>query len=135
MSDWDGRTAPDAAEIEAMARTALDGLPAEFAAAAAAVAIRVAEFAPEDVLDELQIDDPFELTGIYDGVPLTEKSVADQPGQPDIIWLYRRPIMDEWASRGDVTLGDLVVHIVTHEMAHHFGWSDDDIATIDRWWE
>nr|WP_111301983.1 metallopeptidase family protein [Paracoccus saliphilus] len=135
MSDWDGRTAPDAAEIEAMARTALDGLPAEFAAAAAAVAIRVAEFAPEDVLDELQIDDPFELTGIYDGVPLTEKSVADQPGQPDIIWLYRRPIMDEWASRGDVSLGDLVVHIVTHEMAHHFGWSDDDIATIDRWWE
>ena len=135
MSDWDGRTAPDAAEIEAMARTALDGLPAEFAAAAAAVAIRVAEFAPEDVLDELQIDDPFELTGIYDGVPLTEKSVADQTGQPDIIWLYRRPIMDEWASRGDVTLGDLVVHIVTHEMAHHFGWSDDDIATIDRWWE
>lgn len=135
MSDWDGRTAPDAAEIEAMARTALDGLPPEFAAAAAEVAIRVAEFAPEDVLDELQIDDPFELTGIYDGVPLTEKSVADQPGQPDIIWLYRRPIMDEWASRGDVTLGDLVVHIVTHEMAHHFGWSDDDIATIDRWWE
>lgn len=135
MTDWDRLTPPDAAQIEAMARTALDGLPPNFTQGAAAVAIRVAEFAPEDVLDELQIDDPFELTGIYDGVPMTEKSVSDQPGQPDIIWLYRRPILDEWASRGDVTLGDLVVHIVTHEMAHHFGWSDEDIATIDKWWE
>ena len=135
MSEWDGRKAPDAAEIEAMARTALDGLPPEFREAAAQVALRVAEFAPEDMLDELQIDDPFELTGLYDGIPMTEKSVSDQPGGPDTIWLFRRPILDEWASRGDVTLGDLVVHIVTHEMAHHFGWSDDDIATIDRWWE
>ncbi|MEE2859569.1 MAG: metallopeptidase family protein [Pseudomonadota bacterium] len=135
MSEWDGRKAPDAAEIEAMARTALDGLPPEFREAAAQVALRVAEFAPEDMLDELQIDDPFELTGLYDGIPMTEKSVLDQPGGPDTIWLFRRPILDEWASRGDVTLGDLVVHIVTHEMAHHFGWSDDDIATIDRWWE
>ena len=128
MSEWDGRKAPDAAEIEAMARTALDGLPPEFREAAAQVALRVAEFAPEDMLDELQIDDPFELTGLYDGIPMTEKSVLDQPGGPDTIWLFRRPILDEWASRGDVTLGDLVVHIVTHEMAHHFGWSDDDIA-------
>ena len=135
MSDWNGRTAPDAAEIEAMARHAMTTLPPEFREAAAQVAIRVAEFAPEDVLDELQIDDAFDLTGIYDGIPVTEKSISDQPGGPDIIWLYRRPIMDEWASRGDVTLGDLVTHIVTHEMAHHFGWSEDDIATGDRWWE
>lgn len=134
-TEWDARTAPDAAMIEALARTALDGLPPEFREAAAQVALQVAEFAPEDVLDELQIDDPFELTGLYDGIPMTQKSISDQPGGPDIIWLYRRPILDEWASRGDVTLGDLVVHIVTHEMAHHFGWSDDDIATIDRWWE
>lgn len=135
MTDWDRAAAPDAAEIEAMARTALQGLPDEFQAGAAGVTIHVAEFAPDEVLDELQIDDPFELTGLYDGIPLTEKSVSDQPGQPDIVWLFRRPILDEWASRGDVTLGDLVVHIVTHEMAHHFGWSDEDIAAIDRWWE
>ena len=122
-------------QIEAMARAAMDALPAEFASHARAIAIRVAEFAPEDVLDELQIDDPFELTGLYDGIPLTERSVADQPSQPDIIWIYRRPVLDEWASRGNVSLGELVHHIVTHEMAHHFGWSDDDIATIDRWWE
>lgn len=135
MTDWTTLTAPDAARIESMARDAMAALPPEFANHAAAIAIRVAEFAPEDVLDELQIDDPFELTGIYDGIPLTEKSVSDQPGQPDIIWLYRRPLLDEWASRGNVTLGELVTHVVTHEMAHHFGWSDDDIASIDRWWE
>ena len=135
MTDWKDLTAPDAARIEAMARDALAALPPEFATHAGAIAIRVAEFAPEDVLDELQIDDPFELTGIYDGIPVTEKSISDQPGQPDIIWLYRRPLLDEWASRGNVTLGELVAHVVTHEMAHHFGWSDEDIARIDRWWE
>ena len=135
MTDWKDLTAPDAARIEAMARDAVAALPPEFAGHAQSIAIRVAEFAPEEVLDELQIDDPFELTGIYDGIPLTEKSVSDQPGQPDIIWLYRRPLLDEWASRGNVSLGELIGHVVTHEMAHHFGWSDDDIASIDRWWE
>ena len=135
MTDWNDLTAPDAGRIEAMARAAMAALPAEFAGHAQDIAIQVADFAPEDVLDELQIDDPFELTGLYDGIPLTEKSVSDQPGQPDIIWLYRRPLLDEWASRGNVTLGELVSHVVTHEMAHHFGWSDDDIARIDRWWE
>ena len=135
MTDWKDLTAPDAARMEAMARDALAALPPEFATHAQDITIHVAEVPPEDVLDELQIDDPFELTGIYDGVPLTEKSVSDQPAQPDIIWLYRRPLLDEWASRGNVTLGELVAHVVMHEMAHHFGWSDDDIAGIDRWWE
>ncbi|MBK4215589.1 metallopeptidase family protein [Paracoccus caeni] len=135
MTDWNEMTAPDEAEIEAMARSALALLPEEFASRAADVAIRVADFAAEDMLDELQIDDPFELTGLYDGIPVTEKSFADQPGQPDIVWLFRRPILDEWATRGNVTLGDLVAHVVVHELAHHFGWSDEDIARIDRWWE
>lgn len=135
MTDWNDATAPDAGRIEAMAHDAVAALPPEFAGHAKGIAIRVAEFAPDDVLDELQIDDPFELTGLYDGIPLTERSVSDQPGQPDIVWLYRRPLLDEWASRGNVTLMELVAHVVTHEMAHHFGWSDDDIASIDRWWE
>lgn len=135
MTDWDGAMAPDVAAIEAMARAALARLPAEFAGHAQDVAIRVAEFAPDDMLDELQIDDAFELTGLYDGIPLTMKSVADQPEGPDIVWLFRRPLLDEWASRGNVTLGELVGHVVTHELAHHFGWSDEDIARIDRWWE
>ena len=135
MSDWNTLKAPTEAEIEAMARTALESLPAEFAALAQDVAIRVEDFAPEDLLDEMQIDDPFDLTGLYDGIPVTEKSVSDQPGGPDVVWLFRRPLLDEWAARADVSLGELVPHVVVHELAHHFGWSDDDIAKIDRWWE
>ena len=84
---------------------------------------------------QLDLQSPFELTGLYDGIPLTEKSVMDQPERPDIIWLYRRPILDEWAERGAVPLGALVAHIVVHEFAHHFGWSDSEIARIDAWWE
>jgi predicted Zn-dependent protease with MMP-like domain len=61
--------------------------------------------------------------------------VLDQPQGPDTIWLFRRPILDEWADRGNVTLEDLVRHVLVHELAHHFGWSDADIASIDRWWE
>ncbi|SET67672.1 metallopeptidase family protein [Paracoccus homiensis] len=135
MTDWEGVSAPDAAEIEALAHQAVASLPARFAGHAKDVAIRVAEFAPEDVLDELQIDDPFELTGLYDGIPMTEKSIADQSGGPDVVWLFRRPILDEWASRGGVALNELIAHIVVHELAHHFGWSDEQIARIDQWWE
>ena len=81
------------------------------------------------------INDPFELTGLYEGIPLTQKSVMDQPQQPDTIWLFRRPILDEWSGRGDVALGEIITHVYVHELAHHLGWSDDDIATVDRWWE
>ncbi|REC56488.1 neutral zinc metallopeptidase [Rhodosalinus sediminis] len=127
--------APDATEIERLARAALAALPEAFRPLAEEVALRIEEFPSERLLDELGIDDPFELTGLYEGVPLTEKSVLDQPQGPDTIRLFRRPILDEWAHRGDVALGDLVRHIVVHELAHHFGWSDADIARIDRWWE
>ena len=80
-------------------------------------------------------EDPFELTGLYDGVALTARGVDDLPGPPDTVWLFRRPILDEWIDRGDVALEALVAHVLVHELAHHFGWSDEDIATIDRWWE
>ena len=132
---WKDRTAATADEIAEMARAAADALPPPFRDGAAAVAIRVADFPSDTMLVELGIEDPFELTGLYDGIPMTEKSVLDQPQGPDTVWLFRRPILDEWAHRGDVALDALVAHIVVHEMAHHFGWSDDDIAAIDRWWE
>ena len=103
--------------------------------AAQAVGLRIEDLADDETLDAMGIDDPFGLTGLYEGIPLTEKSVMDQPSAPDVIWLFRRAILDEWAERGNVTLGDLVAHILVHELAHHFGWSDDDIARIDRWWE
>ncbi len=132
--DWDV-TAPDAGEIEALARAALQALPEVYRGPAAAVALRVEDWASDAMLDELQIEDAYDLTGLYDGIPLTEKSVMDQPSGPDTIWLFRRPILDEWAGRGDVSLAELVTHVLVHELAHHFGWSDDDIATVDRWWE
>jgi predicted Zn-dependent protease with MMP-like domain len=131
-TDW---TAPGLGEIEALADGALAMLPQPYQAAARKVVIRVEDFAPRRILLDMGVEDPFELTGLYDGIPLTEKSVMDQPGQPDTIWLFRRPMLDEWADRGNVSLGELVTHVLVHELAHHFGWSDDDIAQIDPWWE
>lgn len=132
--EWASRQAPSLADIETLARAALEALPEEFLSPARLVAIRVEDFPDNDTLDEMRIESPFELTGIYDGVPLTERSVMDQPDRPDAIWLYRRPILDEWAERGNETLGHLVAHVLVHELAHHFGWSDEDIAAIDAWW-
>ncbi|MGZ9811057.1 metallopeptidase family protein [Pseudoroseicyclus sp. H15] len=126
--------APSNDEIEERARQVAAELPEPFRARAAEVAIRVADFASDEMLAELEME-PFELTGLYEGIPLTEKSAFDQPMRPDTVWLFRRPILEEWAERGDVTLSTLVAHVTVHEFAHHFGWSDDDIAAIDRWWE
>ncbi|PTV95538.1 putative Zn-dependent protease with MMP-like domain [Rhodobacter aestuarii] len=134
MSRWKDCEAPSLAEIEAMAEAARALLPEAFQASAAQVVLRVEDVAPDTFLEELEIDDPYELTGLYEGVPMTEKSIAD-PSGPDVIWLFRRAILDEWVARGDVGLNELVAHVFVHEMAHHFGWSDDDIAAIDRWWE
>jgi len=131
MSD----TAPDLVDIEAMARAALDALPPAFLPAAREVALRVVDWPAPWMLDEFGMSDPLELTGLYEGIPMTQKSVADQPMGPDTVWLFRKPILAEWRARGNVTLEELVAHVTVHEFAHHFGWSDDDIATIDRWWE
>jgi len=125
--------APTLDEIEEIARETVANLPPAFRGEAEKVAIVVADFAAEDVLKDLDMD-AFDLTGLYDGVPLTEKSNWDVPQGPDTVWLFRRPILDEWAERGDVTIADLVAHVTIHEFAHHFGWSDDDIAAIDQWW-
>jgi len=123
------------ADIEAMARAAIEAFPPAFRAPARAVALRVEDWPARWMLDEFGMTDPLELTGLYDGIPMTEKSFSDQPLGPDTVWLFRRPILAEWRERGDVALQDLVAHVTVHEFAHHFGWSDADIATIDRWWE
>ncbi|PZR00409.1 MAG: neutral zinc metallopeptidase [Cereibacter sphaeroides] len=133
--DWSPVTAPEIGDIERMARTAMAALPADYSVAANEVLLRIEDLPPEDVVEAMGLNDAFELTGMYDGIPLTEKSVMDQPQQPDTIWLFRRPILDEWVARGDVALGDLVAHVMVHELAHHFGWTDEQIAAIDPWWE
>ncbi len=129
----DDPTAPSLADIERMARAAYDALPPVFRQHCEGLLIRVADFADEETLAGMGIENAFELTGLYHGVALTEKSVMDVATQPDSVWLYRRPILDEWAERGDVTLAALVAHVLIHEIAHHFGYSDDDIAAIDDW--
>ena len=129
------RTPTGLADIEAMARAAIDAFPPAFRAPARAVALRVEDWPARWMLDEFGMADPLELTGLYDGIPMTEKSFSDQPLGPDTVWLFRRPILAEWRERGDVALHELVAHVTVHEFAHHFGWSDADIATIDRWWE
>jgi predicted Zn-dependent protease with MMP-like domain len=127
---------PSLARIEEIARDTVAALPAPFAALARDVAIQAVDWLPDHLLDPG--DDARaqreEITGMYDGIPLTEKSSYDVPHGPDIVWLFRRPILMELAER-DVTLETLVAHVTIHEFAHHFGWSDADIATIDRWWE
>ena len=122
-------------DIQSLADAARAALPADIQAAARDLIVQIADWPTGDVLDELGINDPLELTGLYEGLPLTQKSFLDQPAGPDIVWLFREPILAEWRDRGDVELGDLVAHILVHEFAHHFGWSDEDIAAIDRWWE
>ena len=132
---WNHRTAPDVSDIESIALATVAALPDAFRTAAKAVVIRVDEFPNDKILDSLDLEDSFELTGLYDGTPLTDKSVSDVAPQPDSIWLFRRAILDEWIARGNVTLAELVSHVVIHEFAHHFGWTDADIATIDTWWD
>ncbi len=127
--------APDNDLIQGLAEAAIAALPEPYRTAAVLVALRVQDFAEIELLEALGIEDPFELTGLYDGTPLTEKSFAEQPMQPDQIFLFRRPILDEWLERGDVSLAELVTHVFIHELAHHFGWTDNDIARIDPWWE
>ena len=121
---------PSADEIEAIARAALDALPQPFADSLPDVVLLIEDFADDETLEAMQIEDPFELTGIYEGVPLTERSVEQSGTLPDRIRLFRRPILDEWAG-GDDTLEHLVAHVLIHEVGHHFGLSDEDMHALE----
>ena len=124
-------TAPSLAEIEALALAALARLPEQFAAHLNGVAVLVEDFADPETLAALGIADPFELTGIYEGVPLGEKHSAPTGTMPDRIRLFRSPILDEWIARGDESLEHLVAHVLIHEVGHHFGLSDAQIEALE----
>jgi predicted Zn-dependent protease with MMP-like domain len=123
--------APDAAEIERLARAAMARLPHHFALHLAGVVLRVEDFAEDEVLDELGIESAFDLLGLYTGRPIGTKSVSDVAPLPDMIHLYRRPLLEEWIEGGE-TLEALVTHVVIHEVGHHFGLSDADMEAIER---
>jgi len=122
--------APDADAIEAIARAAVARLPEAFRAHLDGVVLQVEEFADEATLEQMGIDDPFALSGLYTGRPVGMKSVDDSGTLPDVIHLYRRPLLDEWAE-GEVTLEALVAHVMIHEIGHHFGLSDADMHALE----
>ncbi|MBK6800491.1 metallopeptidase family protein [Novosphingobium sp.] len=123
--------APSAAEIEALARAALERLPEAFRVHLDGVLLLVEDFADPETLADMGIEDPFELTGLYEGVPVGEKHSAPSGTMPDRIRLFRSPILDEWIARGDESLEHLVAHVVIHEVGHHFGLSDADIEALE----
>ena len=118
-------------EIEALARAALGRLPDQFAEHLGDVVLLVEEFADEALLAELGIEDPFDLTGVYEGLPLHMKSIADSGRLPDRIRLFRQPILDEWIARGNESLETLVAHVLVHEVGHHFGLSDETMHALE----
>jgi len=122
--------APDAAAIEALGRAALARIPEPFQSYLADVVLIVEEFADDETLHALGLEDPFQLSGLYHGRPVGEKSAFDSGGLPDRIHLYRRAILDEWIEAG-VPLDRLVYHIIIHEVGHHFGLSDDDMHRLE----
>ena len=130
MSEPSGR-APSLDDLAALAEQAFAALPEGFRRLTGDVVFRVDDFPTEEVLDSLGIEDAFELTGLYQGVDIGRRSVFDPNPEPARIFLYRRPILDEWAERGNVTLAELVGHVLVHEIGHHFGLSDDDIDGIE----
>jgi predicted Zn-dependent protease with MMP-like domain len=123
-------SSPTAEEIEAIARRTLDALPQPFAQSLPDIVLLVEDFADERTLRDMGIEDPFELSGLYEGVPLTERSVDQSGTLPETIRLFRRPILDEWADSED-TLEHLVAHVLIHEVGHHFGLSDEDMHALE----
>jgi predicted Zn-dependent protease with MMP-like domain len=130
MLPWRHYKAPTLAEFEALATEEFNRLPAEFRQMCGHLVIRVEDFATDEVLDRMGIHDPFELSGLFEGVGLPFQSTSDSGRMPNMVWLFRRPILDEWAER-DETLGAMVLHVLVHEIGHHFGLSDPDIEAIE----
>ena len=122
---------PDLEDIEALARRAYDEIPALLRAKAENVVIRVEDFPDRETEREMGLQSPFELMGLYRGVPFGERSIADTPEDIDLIVLYRRPLLDYWCeTQEDFT--DLVRHVLIHEIGHHFGFSDEEMERIER---
>lgn len=122
---------PSAADIETLAAAAYESLPEEFRAPTSAVVFRVAEFPDSEMMEDLGVDDGFDLLGLYRGVSLDQRSVLDAPTDVDVIFLYRRPILDYWCETGE-SLAAIVRNVLVHEIGHHFGLSDADMEAIER---
>ena len=124
-------TPPEITDIEALSREAFAKIPPELRRVLGDVVIQVRDFPDDETLEELDCESPFDLLGLYRGIDLTKKSVSDNAVESDMILLYRRPILDYWCETGD-DLGEVVRHVLIHEIGHHFGFSDEDMERIEQ---
>ena len=127
---WTSAKAPSLAEMETMAHEILAGLPQTFRDLCEGVIVRVEDFPTDEVLDEMEAESEFDLLGLFHGTGLPQQSQSDIARLPNLIWLYRRPILDYWAEH-DETLGHIIRHVLVHEIGHHFGLSDQDMTSIE----
>lgn len=127
---WRKTRAPSLTEMEAMAEDAFAKLPENFRALCDGLVIRVEDFPDQDVVRTMRLESEFDILGLFQGVGLPFRSSFDTAPMPNMIWLYRRPILDYWAEHEE-TLGALITHVLVHEIGHHFGLSDDDIEAIE----
>jgi predicted Zn-dependent protease with MMP-like domain len=128
---WRMVKAPSLVELEVLADTAFQRLPEKFRALCEGLVIRVDDFPTDEVLDELGAQTEFDLLGLFQGVGLPFRSESAPTHMPNMVWLYRRPILDYWAEHEE-TLGAIITHVLVHEIGHHFGLSDDDMAAIEE---
>ena len=128
--DWRGSAAPSLSDIESLASEAYARLPGHFRNLCQNLVIRVEDFPTEEILESMRAESEFDLLGLFQGVGLPFQSDATPEIMPNMVWLYRRPILDYWAEHED-TLGEIVTHVLVHEIGHHFGLSDEDIDAIE----
>ena len=129
--EWRGLAAPSLEQMEAIALEAYAALPEKFRALCEGIVIRVDDFPSEEVLEDMRAQTEFDLLGLFQGVGLPFRSESAPEQMPNMIWLYRRPILDYWAEHDD-TLGEIITHVLVHEIGHHFGLSDEDMLTIEE---
>ena len=122
---------PSLEDIEGLAREAMAGIPPELRQYARDVVVKVEEFPDDQTMEEMDLESPFDLLGLYRGVDLLQRSVSDQPQALDMVYLYRRPLLDYWCETEE-DLTRIVRHVLIHEIGHHFGFSDDDMERIEQ---
>ncbi len=128
--NWRPVKAPSLAELEILASEVFARLPRKFRDLCEGVVIQVDDFPSDEVLEEMQAESEFDLLGLFQGTGLPFRSESAPVQMPNMIWLYRRPILDYWAEH-DETLGAIIKHVLVHEIGHHFGLSDDDMTAIE----
>jgi predicted Zn-dependent protease with MMP-like domain len=128
---WRGRKAPSLSDLEALADAAFRRLPDGFREKCQELVIRVEDFPSDEILDRMGAESEYDLLGLFQGTGLPFQSVGDPAPMPNMIWLYRRPMLDYWAEH-DETLDAIITHVLVHEIGHHFGFSDDDMHAIEE---